>query len=236
MGRPGSQRGGVASGRRPICSVHVMCSEGSRLSGARAHLVMMNCVGSQAPRRPRGSLSVCTGQGLEWLNNGEGEVGMRGGRLPAPKARKPARYLTTPLSQIRLGHMVEGVPRALQGPLLQPAAATCFEHHRSNTTGPSAAGTKSAVCTAWRFRLTSAELMGGARAHPECQRQKMVSTPDHDGRPRAPPAPACCICLHDSAQPPPPANWLLQPLFDVVWLAVRGPIAPLACGRSHYNP
>ena len=108
------------------------------------------------------------------MNNGEGEVDMRGGRLPAPKARKPARYLTTPLSQIRLGHMVEGVPRALQGPLMRPAAATCFEHHRSNTIGPSAAGTKSAVCTAWRFRLTSAELMGGARAHPECQRQTMA--------------------------------------------------------------
>ena len=169
MGRPGSQRGGVASGRRPICSVHVMCSEGSRLSGARAHLVMMNCVGSQAPRRPRGSLSVCTGQGLEWLNDGEGEVGMRGGRLPAPKARKPARYLTTPFSQLPVGHMMDGVPRALQGPLMRPAAATCFGHRRSNTMASEAPAIRSAVCSAARFRLISAEIMGGARAHLRCQ-------------------------------------------------------------------
>ena len=71
---------------------------------------------------------MCTGQGLEWLNNGEGEVGMRGGRLPAPKASKPARYLTTPLSQLPVGRIVDRVPRALQGPLMQPAAVTCFEH------------------------------------------------------------------------------------------------------------
>ena len=196
MGRPGSQRGGVASGRRPICSVHVMCSEGSRLSGAKGHLVMMNCVGSQAPRRPRGSLSVCTGQGLEWLNNGQGEVGMRGGRLPAPKARKPARYLTTPFSQLPVGHMMDGVPRALQGPLMRPAAATCFGHRRSNTIASEAPAIRSAVCSAARFRLISAEIMGGARAHLECQWREMVSTPDADGRPRAPPAPACCIWLH----------------------------------------
>ena len=217
MGRPGSQRGGVASGRRPIFIVHVMCSEGSRLSGAKGHLVMMNCVGSQAPRRPRGSLSVCTGQGLEWLNNGEGEVGMRGGRLPAPKARKPARYLTTPLSQIRLGHMVEGVPRALQGPLMRPAAATCFGHRRSNTIASEAPAIRSAVCSAARFRLISAEIMGGARAHLRCQCNTMASTPDADGRPRAPPAPACCICLQRHAQPPHRQNELLQALFDMLF-------------------
>ena len=103
------------------------------------------------------------------MNNGEGEVDIRGGRLPALKARKPARYLTTPFSQLPVGHNMDGVPRALQGPLLQPAAATCFEHHRSNTIGPSAAGIKSAVCARRRCRLISAEIMGGARAHLECQ-------------------------------------------------------------------
>ena len=153
---------------------------------------------------------------------------MHGGRLPAPKARKPARYLTTPFSQLPVGHMMDGVPRALQGPLMRPAAATCFGHRRSNTIASEAPAIRSAVCSAARFRLISAEIMGGARAHLRCQCYTMVSTPDADGRPRAPPAPACCICLHDTAQPPPPANWLLQPLFDVVWLAVRGPVAPLA--------
>ena len=161
------------------------------------------------------------------MNDGQCGLGMRGGRLSAPKARKPARYLTTPLSQIRVGHMVDGVPRALQGPLLQPAAATCFEHHRSNTRGPSAAGTKSAVCTAWRFRLTSAEVMGGARAHLECQRQKMVSTPDHDGRPRAPPAPACCIWLHATPNGRQRQIGRLRSFLTVFGSRSAGPLAPL---------
>ena len=94
---------------------------------------------------------------------------MRGGPLPAPKARNPARYLTTPLSQLPVGRIMDGVPRALLGPLMRPAAATCFEHHLSNTIGPSAAGIKSAVCARRRCRLISAEIMGGARAHLECQ-------------------------------------------------------------------
>ena len=130
------------------------------------------------------------------MNNGEGEVDMRRGRLPAPKARKPARYLITPLSQIRVGHTVDGVPRALQGPLMRPAAATCFGHRRSNTIASEAPAIRSAVCSAARFRLISAEIMGGAPAHLECQWREMVSTPYNDGRPRTPPAPACCIGLH----------------------------------------
>ena len=51
---------------------------------------------------------------------------MRGGPLPAPKARNPARYLTTPLSQLPVGHILDGVPCALQGPFMQPAAVTCL--------------------------------------------------------------------------------------------------------------
>ena len=35
---------------------------------------------------------------------------IRGGRLPAPKARKPARYLTTPFSQLPVGRIMDGVP------------------------------------------------------------------------------------------------------------------------------
>ena len=132
------------------------------------------------------------------MNNGEGEVDMRGGRLPAPKARNPARYLTTPFSQLPVGHMMDGVPRALQGPLMRPAAATCFGHRRSNTIASEAPAIRSAVCSAARFRLISAEIMGGAPAHLECQCYTMASTPYNDGRPRAPPAPACCIGLHDT--------------------------------------
>ena len=80
------------------------------------------------------------------MNNREGEVDMRGGRLPAPKARKPARYLTTPFSQLPVGHILDGVPRALEGPLVQPAAVTCFGQHRSNTIASAAPAIKSAVC------------------------------------------------------------------------------------------
>ena len=130
------------------------------------------------------------------MNDGQCEVDMRGDRLPAPKARKPARYLTTPFSQLPVGHNMDGVPRALQGPLLQPAAATCIKHHLSNTTAPSAAGIRGVACARWRYSWISAEIMGGARAHLRFQCSETVSTPYHDGRPRPPPAPACCIWLH----------------------------------------
>ena len=101
---------------------------------------------------------------------------MRGGRLSAPKARKPARYLTTPFSQLPVGRIMDGVPRALQGPLMRPAAATCFGHRRSNTIASEAPAIRSAVCSAARFRLISAEIMGGARAHLRCQCQTMALT------------------------------------------------------------
>ena len=96
---------------------------------------------------------------------------MRGGPLPAPKARNPARYLTTPLSQLPIGRIVDGVPRALRGPLLRPAAVTCIKHQLSNTIAPSAAAIRSVVCARWRFSWISAKIMGGARAraHLRCQ-------------------------------------------------------------------
>ena len=103
------------------------------------------------------------------MNDGESEVDMHGGRLPAPKARNPARYLTTPLSQLPIGRIVDGVPRALRGPLLRPAAVTCFEHHLSSTMAPEAPTIRSAVCGAACFRLISAEIMGGAQAYLACQ-------------------------------------------------------------------
>ena len=131
---------------------------------------------------------------------------MRGGPLPAPKARKPARYLTTPLSQIRVGHMVDGVPRALQGPLMQPAAATCFEHQLSNTIAPSAAGIRSAACGAVCFRLTSAEYHGRGAGAPALS----VLRDGVDAISRRSAAGATCASLlHLPARcalPPPPAN------------------------------
>ena len=53
-----SKGGGVAGARRPICSVHVMCSEDRGLPGAKGHRGMMIFVGSQARLSPRRSL-VC---------------------------------------------------------------------------------------------------------------------------------------------------------------------------------
>ena len=59
-----SKGGGVAGDRRPICSVHVMCSEDRGLPGAKGHLIMMNLVGSQARRGPRRSLVCAHGAGV----------------------------------------------------------------------------------------------------------------------------------------------------------------------------
>ena len=59
-----SKGGGVAGARRPICSVHVMCSEDRGLPGAKGHLIMMNLVGSQARRSPRRSLVCAHGAGV----------------------------------------------------------------------------------------------------------------------------------------------------------------------------
>jgi len=79
---------------------------------------------------------------------------------------------------------------------VRPAAVTCIGHEASTRIAPSAAWIRSTLCARQRLRLISAEIMGGARAHLRCQCQNLASTPDHNGRPRPPPASACCICLH----------------------------------------
>ena len=198
LGRPGSQRGGVASVRRPIYSVHVMCSEGSRLSGAKARLIMMNFVGWQAARRPRGSLVCAHGAGVRVVERRSVWNGHARGPFICPKSPQTGPIPDHPVFPTPGWAQHGWVPRALRGPLLQPAAATCFEHHPSSTIAPEAPAIRSPVCGAACFRLSSAEIMGGARAHLRCQCQNMLSTPYHDGRPRPPPAPACCIWLHDT--------------------------------------
>ena len=61
---PGSLGVGLAGGRRLICSVGVVCSEGRGLFGVKGRLVMMPPFCSQAPRRPRGSLVCAHGAGV----------------------------------------------------------------------------------------------------------------------------------------------------------------------------
>ena len=56
--------------------------------------------------------SARAGQGRERQNDDVGVLGMRGGRLTTQKARNPARFLTTPLTQTPAGHIRVGVPRA----------------------------------------------------------------------------------------------------------------------------
>ena len=59
-----SMGGGAAGARRPIYSVCMMHSEDRGLPGAKGHLIMMICVGSQARRGPRGSLVCAHGTGV----------------------------------------------------------------------------------------------------------------------------------------------------------------------------